>query len=141
MPARKRRQLAEINVVPYIDVMLVLLIVFMVAAPMLMQGVKVDLPQAPSKPLEDKDEPILVSIKADGTLYMDLGADARQQQQPLDKIVATVGKVLELKPKTPVLIWGDAGVDYGEVVKLMSALQQAGASGVGLVTEPPGQSR
>ncbi len=141
MPARKRKQLAEINVVPYIDVMLVLLIVFMVAAPMLMQGVKVDLPQAPSKPLEDKDEPILVSIKADGTLYMDLGADAKQQRQPLEKIVDTVGKVLKLKPKTPVLIWGDAGVDYGEVVKLMSALQQAGASGVGLVTEPPGQSR
>ena len=141
MPARKRKQLAEINVVPYIDVMLVLLIVFMVAAPMLMQGVKVDLPQAPSNPLEDKDEPILVSIKADGTLYMDLGADAKQQRQPLDKIVDTVGKVLKLKPKTPVLIWGDAGVDYGEVVKLMSALQQAGASGVGLVTEPPGRSR
>jgi len=82
MPSKKRKLVAEINVVPYIDVMLVLLIVFMVTAPMLMQGVKVELPQAPSKPLEDKDEPILISVKADGSYYMDLGADARQQQQP-----------------------------------------------------------
>lgn len=137
MPSKKRKLVADINVVPYIDVMLVLLIVFMVTAPMLMQGVKVELPQAPSKPLEDKDEPILISVKADGSYYMDLGADARQQQQPLEKIVTTIAKIMDAKPKTPVLIWGDRGVDYGEVVKLMAALQGAGVAGVGLVTEPP----
>ena len=140
MPSKKRKLVADINVVPYIDVMLVLLIVFMVTAPMLTQGVKVDLPQAPSKPLEEKDEPILVSIKADGSFYMDLGGGGNQQQA-IDKIVATVAKVITAKPKTPVLIWGDKGVDYGEVVKLMAALQGAGVAGVGLVTEPPSGSR
>ncbi|MGK2913649.1 MAG: protein TolR [Porticoccaceae bacterium] len=140
MPSKKRKLVADINVVPYIDVMLVLLIVFMVTAPMLTQGVKVDLPQAPSKPLEEKDEPILVSIKADGSFYMDLGGGGNQQQA-VDKIVATVAKVITAKPKTPVLIWGDKGVDYGEVVKLMAALQGAGVAGVGLVTEPPSGSR
>ncbi|MEZ5529759.1 MAG: protein TolR [Porticoccaceae bacterium] len=139
-PHQKRRLVAEINVVPYIDVMLVLLIVFMVTAPLLMQGVKVELPQAPSAPLDDKDlEPLIVSVKADGTFYLDLG-NGQNEQQTLDVIVDKVKKVMGVQPKTPVLVWGDKSVDYGTVVKLMSELQGAGAPSVGLVTEPPGKN-
>ncbi|MBQ0711928.1 MAG: protein TolR [Porticoccus sp.] len=135
----KRRLVAEINVVPYIDVMLVLLIVFMVTAPLLMQGVKVELPKAPSAPLENKDqEPLIVSVKADGSYYVDLG-NGKNVQEPLPSIIEKVTKILRQQPKTPVLVWGDARVDYGEVVTLMSELQNAGAPSVGLVTEPPGK--
>lgn len=137
---RKRKLVAEINVVPYIDVMLVLLIVFMVTAPMLMQGVKVELPQAPSAPLDDKDkEPLIVSVKADGSYYLDVG-NGKNVEEALPSIIDKVGKVLRQQPKTPVLVWGDARVDYGVVVKLMSDLQNAGAPSVGLVTEPPGKN-
>jgi len=133
----KKKPLAEINVVPYIDVMLVLLIVFMVTAPLLMQGVQVELPQAPSEPLEDDDvEPLIVSIKKDGTYYINLGGD-QEQARPLAEIMETVGKVLRQKPETPVLVWGDQEVGYGLVVQLMTELQSAGAPSVGLVTEPP----
>lgn len=134
---KKFKQLAEINVVPYIDVMLVLLIIFMVTAPLLMQGVKVDLPQAPSVPLENKDEePIIVSIKQDGSYYLNLGGEP-ESQRPLPEIIDTVAKVLRQKPDTPVLVWGDTKVEYGIVVSLMSDLQGAGAPSVGLVTDPP----
>jgi biopolymer transport protein TolR len=133
----RRKLVAEINVVPYIDVMLVLLIVFMVTAPLLMQGVKVELPQAPSAPLEDKDqEPLIVSIKEDGSYYLDLG-NGKNSQEALPSIIDKVAKVLRQKPNTPVLVWGDTHVDYGVVVKLMSDLQGAGAPSVGLVTEAP----
>ena len=135
----KRKLVAEINVVPSIDVMLVLLIVFMVTAPLLMQGVKVELPQAPSAPLDDKDkEPLIVSVKSDGSYYLDIG-NGKNVQEALPSIIEKVAKVLRQQPKTPVLVWGDARVDYGVVVKLMSDLQNAGAPSVGLVTEPPGK--
>lgn len=136
----KRKLVAEINVVPYIDVMLVLLIVFMVTAPLLMQGVKVELPQAPSAPLDDKDkEPLIVSVKSDGSYYLDIG-NGKNVQEALPSIIEKVAKVLRQQPKTTVLVWGDARVDYGVVVKLMSDLQNAGAPSVGLVTEPPGKN-
>jgi biopolymer transport protein TolR len=135
--SNKRKPMAEINVVPYIDVMLVLLVVFMVTAPLLMQGVKVDLPQAPSAPMDNKeDEPLIVSIKADGTYYLNLGQD-QQTAKPLKDITDTVSKVLRQKPTTPVLVWGDSAVSYGVVVALMTELQTAGAPSVGLVTDPP----
>ncbi len=138
MAPLKRKQMAEINVVPYIDVMLVLLVIFMVTAPLLMQGVKVDLPQAASAPLEKKDdEPVIVSIRADGTYYLNLGKD-QEVARPLGQIADTVGKVLRQKPGTTVLVWGDAKVEYGLVVSLMTELQKAGAPSVGLVTDPPG---
>ncbi len=137
----KRKLVAEINVVPYIDVMLVLLIVFMVTAPLLMQGVKVDLPQAPAAPLDDKDkEPLIVSLMADGTFFIDLG-NGENVEEPLAAIIDKVGKVLRQKPETPVLVWGDRNVDYGKVVELMAQLQNAGAPSVGLVTDPSGPSR
>lgn len=135
-PLKKRKAMAEINVVPYIDVMLVLLIIFMVTAPLLMQGVKVELPQSSSAPLEQNDlEPLIVSIKQDGTYYLNLG-DEQEKSKPLQEVTDTVAKVLRQKPETPILVWGDAKVDYGVVVKLMSLLEKAGAPSVGLVTEP-----
>lgn len=133
----KKKPMAEINVVPYIDVMLVLLVVFMITAPLLMQGVKVELPQAPSAPLDEKaDEPLIVSVKADGSYYLNLGGD-QEKARPLKDIRERVAKVLKLKPNTPVLVWGDHRVEYGIVVQLMTELQAAGAPSVGMVTEPP----
>ncbi len=134
---KRRRPIAEINVVPYIDVMLVLLIVFMVTAPMLMQGVKVDLPDAPAQPVgKQDDEPLIVSVKADGSYYLNLGKD-QEKSQSLNVVADKVSKVLRRKPGTTVLVWGDRNVPYGDVVSLMTALQSAGAPSVGLVTETP----
>jgi biopolymer transport protein TolR len=133
----KRKPVSEINVVPYIDVMLVLLIIFMITAPMLMQGVEVELPDAPAEPIDNQqDEPLIVSVKADGSYYLNLGGTPEKPEQ-LDVIKDKVGKVLKQKPKTPVLVWGDEKVPYGIVVTLMAKLQEAGAKNVGLVTENP----
>ncbi len=137
MRKERRKPMAEINVVPYIDVMLVLLIIFMITAPMLMQGVEVELPDAASEPIENQeDEPLIVSIKADGSYYITLGANPEQPEQ-LAVIKEKVSKILKAKPKTPVLVWGDEKVPYGTVVVLMGQLQEAGAKSVGLVTENP----
>jgi biopolymer transport protein TolR len=133
---KKNRLVAEINVVPYIDVVLVLLIVFMITAPLLTQGVKVDLPQAPSAPIDKDEEPLIVSIKRDGSLYIDLGKDDKKAVTA-DALRQQISNVLKAKPQTPVLVWGDKNVDYGKVVELMTQLQAAGAGSVGLVTEPP----
>jgi biopolymer transport protein TolR len=132
----KHRPMAEINVVPYIDVMLVLLIIFMVTAPMLMQGVKVDLPEANAAPVENQDsEPLIVSINAAGQLFLNLGQEDRVLSLPTIK--DRVAAVIRRNPKKPVLVWGDKAVPYGEVVSVMVALQEAGAPSVGLVTENP----
>ncbi len=129
--------MAEINVVPYIDVMLVLLVIFMVTAPLLMQGVKVDLPEANSDPVENQDpEPLIVSINDKGELFLNLGADQKQVLS-LATVRDRVGVVMRRNPDKPVMVWGDRNVPYGEVVVLMTALQEAGAPSVGLVTEPP----
>ncbi len=133
---KKHEQKAEINVVPWIDVCLVLLIVFMVTAPLLMQGVEVQLPQASTEPMDTQEEPLIVSVKQDKTFYINLGAN-QQVAAPLADIAEQVRKVLANKPKTPVLVWGDARVDYGAVVEVMGALQGVGVDNVGLVTEPP----
>lgn len=133
----RRKPMSEINVVPYIDVMLVLLIIFMVTAPMLMQGVKVELPEAAALPVgEQSDEPLIVSVKADGSYYLNLGRD-QETSQSLGVVQDKVSKIMRRKPKTTVLVWGDKTVPYGEVVALMAALQAAGAPSVGLVTENP----
>lgn len=136
-PPVKKKLKAEINVVPLIDVMLVLLIVFMIAAPMMTQGIKVELPKAASEPVESKDdEPITVSVKADGSYYIDLGGDP-DQARPLAEIKSIVSKVLAEKPNTLVFVQGDKKVEYGVVVALMGELKLAGAPSVGLITEPP----
>jgi biopolymer transport protein TolR len=134
---RKHRPMAEINVVPYIDVMLVLLVIFMITAPLLMQGVKVELPEADSDPVDNQDpEPLIVSINSAGELFLNLGADQKQVLS-LATVRDRVGAVMRRNPDKPVMVWGDRQVPYGEVVVLMSALQEAGAPSVGLVTEPP----
>ena len=133
---KKHEQKAEINVVPWIDVCLVLLIVFMVTAPLLMQGVEVQLPQASTEPMDTQEEPLIVSVKQDKTFYINLGAN-QQVAAPLADIAEQVRKVLANKPKTPVLVWGDARVDHGAGGEVMGALQGVGVDNVGLVTEPP----
>ena len=131
----KRKLVAEINVVPYIDVTLVLMVIFMITAPLLMQGVKVELPTANSAPMDSKDqEPFIVSIKADGTYWIDVKGNNKIQS--LGRVKERVTKILSQQPQTPILVWGDASVGYGTVVILMSELQLAGAISVGLVTEP-----
>ena len=133
----KRRPMSEINVVPYIDVMLVLLIIFMVTAPMLMQGVKVDLPEANAEPVENQDsEPLIISVDKAGQLFLNVGSQ-EEQVLSLATIKDRVAAVMRRSPEKPVLVWGDRAVPYGEVVTVMVALQEAGAPSVGLVTENP----
>jgi len=133
---KKRRKLnAEINVVPYIDVMMVLLVIFMITAPMLTQGVDVELPQAGADPVDTQDnEPVIVTVDKEGMFYIDVGGDPSEAVS--DEVVyERISKILAANPKKLLLVRGDKGVDYETVVKLMSLLQQAGAGSVGLVTE------
>jgi biopolymer transport protein TolR len=134
---RSRRAVAEINVVPYIDVMLVLLVIFMATAPLLMQGVEVDLPKADSSPVSDSDaEPLIVSIDAQARLYLNLGA-SDDQALSMETVKQRVATVLKRNPEKTVMVWGDVAVPYGEVVVRMSELHEAGAPSVGWVTEAP----
>ena len=131
---RHKKLMSEINVVPYIDVMLVLLVIFMITAPLLSQGVKVDLPKAVAKPVESQDqETLVVTVDREGKYFLD---DRRIASEELRKKVAAI---LRLRPQTPVLVRGDRFANYGEVVKVMTLLQSAGAPSVGLLTEPPGK--
>lgn len=133
---QRRKLLSEINVVPYIDVMLVLLVVFMITAPMLTQGVKVDLPEANAEPINLKqEEPLIVSVKRDGSYWLNVG-DKRGAAVSVAEVVKRVGAVKRQKPETLVLVEGDQAVPYGKVVTLMAALQRAGVADVGLVTDP-----
>lgn len=129
--------MSDINVVPYIDVMLVLLIIFMITAPLITQGVKIDLPQAPSEVLPPSErEPLIVSVDAAGAAYIDIGEDPDSAIS--DEVLMTrVAAVLKYRPDTEVLVEGDRGVDYGRVVEVMTLLQAAGVDAVGLITEPP----
>jgi biopolymer transport protein TolR len=127
--------MGEINVVPYIDVTLVLLIIFMVTAPMLSQGIKVDLPQAAAEPIEPDDlEPLLLSVDAAGAMYLNLGVPERAL--PPDQLLEVASAALRREPNRPVLVKADKAVAYGRVVEGMVLLQQAGAQKVGFVTEP-----
>ncbi|PRY71272.1 protein TolR [Halomonas ventosae] len=133
----RRKPMGEINVVPFIDVMLVLLVIFMITAPMLTQGVQVDLPQVSSEPIEETEDrdPIIVSVDRDGQYYISLGDD--ETPVSLDEVSERVIILLERQPGTPVMVRGDRNVPYGQVVTLMSTLQTAGVSNVGLISEPP----
>jgi biopolymer transport protein TolR len=134
---RKRRKLkAEINVVPYIDVMLVLLIIFMVTAPLLRLGVDIKLPQAAAKALNNDKPPVLVSLDKDGNLFLTLGA-AKREPIDEDTLVKKVSAFERQNPGVPVLFGGDAEVDYGRVMHAMVLLQQAGVPNIGLMTQPP----
>ncbi len=144
MASRPRRKLmGEINVVPYIDVMLVLLIIFMVTAPMLTQGIQVELPQAGAEPLDvsEANEPLVLSIDRDGRFYLNVGADESvdgSEQMPVDadRVQAVVAAVLRRNADTPVLVKADRAVDYGSVVDGMVRLQSAGARQIGFMTDP-----
>jgi biopolymer transport protein TolR len=132
---RGRRLMGEINVVPYIDVMLVLLVIFMVTAPMLSQGIKVDLPKAGAEPIEpDKLEPLVLSIDREGQLFVNLGDP--NAAQPPDRVLEIASAALRREPERPVLVKADTAVAYGRVVEGMVLLQKAGAKKVGFVTEP-----
>jgi biopolymer transport protein TolR len=139
--ARKRKPMSEINVVPYIDVMLVLLVIFMATAPLLTQGVKVDLPNAPSEPVtETEDDPLVISMRADGAIFVNLGlqnADDEGTRVTVYSLEDQAGKILRERPEVPVFVKADEKLDYGDVVRVMTVLQKAGAESVGLITDPP----
>ena len=133
---RKRRSVSEINVVPYIDVMLVLLIIFMVTAPLLKQGVDVDLPTAPANPLDvDSPEPIVITVDREGLMYLSIAADPDAAISG-EAMVRQVRAALSREPKRPVMVRGDANGRYQNVVGALVLLQQANVESVGLVTEP-----
>lgn len=133
MRARRRRT-SEINVVPYIDVMLVLLIIFMVTAPLLTTGVKVDLPDAQAQPMEPSEDqqPIVLTVTAAGDMYL-----GDQTEQPLSPqtVVSTAAKIIRQRPDVPVVVKGDGSSSYANVVQAMVLLQKAGADQVGLLTD------
>jgi biopolymer transport protein TolR len=133
----RRRPMADINVVPYIDVMLVLLVIFMVTAPLITQGVKVELPQADAEVIShEASEPVIITVDQFGDLYLDVGENKNQPIDPKDLLVR-LGAVLKYRPDTPIMVKGDAGVSYGKVVEAMVLAQAAGAPSVGLITTPP----
>jgi biopolymer transport protein TolR len=135
----RKRPMSEINVVPYIDVMLVMLVIFMITAPLLNQGVDVELPQADAEPMdEQQQDPLVLTVDAAGRYFLNVGGDP-EQEIDADTLVLRAAAVLRQRPKVAVLVRGDSGVEYGVVVAAMSLLQQAGAAKVGLVTEPLGE--
>ena len=135
----RRRLVNEINVVPYIDVMLVLLVIFMITAPLLTQGIRVDLPRLAAEPLPQEmirdNRPLVVTVDAQGRMYLNIGEDP---EEALDSpvVVARAAAVLQRKPETPVLVRASEQLPYGDVVTVMALLQRAGAPRVGLVTRP-----
>src|SRR5690606_4755964 len=141
---QKRKPVAEMNVVPYIDVMLVLLVIFMVTAPMLNQGVKVDLPQVASEvlPSDSNQQVLTLSVLADGTYYWNPGETVDTENRTetaisLEEMSEGVAKIMRARPDTLVYIRGDREVSYGVVVAAMADLQQSGVPTVGLITEAP----
>jgi len=133
---KKRRAVSEINVVPYIDVMLVLLIIFMVTAPLLKQGVEVDLPTAPANPLDaESPEPIVVTVDKAGLMFLNIAVDP-DTEISAEALVKQVKSALVKEPKRPVMVRGDANGPYQNVVATLVLLQQANVGSVGLVTEP-----
>ncbi len=133
---KTRRPMAEINVVPYIDVMLVLLVIFMITAPLLTEGVKVELPQADANPMDaDAQRPIVFTVDADGRYFVTYDDD---KSVPVDEeqLLLKASALIKHNPKAPVLVKGDKNVVYDQVIRLMVLLQQAGASSVGMLTDP-----
>jgi biopolymer transport protein TolR len=129
--------MSEINVVPYIDVMLVLLVIFMVTAPMLTQGIKVELPKAYSESMDADENALIVTIRENGSYHLNTGDE--EKTVTLKQIGERSSKIFKANPDIKVLVEGDRNLKYGSVVELMSVLQKAGAANVGLITEPPGK--
>jgi biopolymer transport protein TolR len=136
----RKRIMAEINIVPYIDVMLVLLVIFMVTAPLLNQGVEVDLPQANTEVLPpDENRTLVLEIDREGTYFLHLAGEPAEALTD-DQIRTRTAAALQLNPATPVLVRADKNINYGKVIQAMVLLQQGGAPKVGLATELPEQS-
>ncbi|MGN6789997.1 MAG: protein TolR [Rhodanobacteraceae bacterium] len=133
--SRRRRRMAEINIVPYIDVMLVLLIIFMVTAPMLNLGADIQLPQSAAKALQDENQPVLVSVDQQGSIFLTLGKSPREQVDD-ETLVKDVSAFVKQDPKASVMLGGDKRVDYGRVNQVLGLLQQAGVAKVGLMSQP-----
>jgi biopolymer transport protein TolR len=140
----KRRLMSEINVVPYIDVMLVLLIIFMITAPLLTQGISVDLPNAPAAELDPEllkdNEPLVLSVDREGRFYLNIGEN---EESPIDDatLVERASAVIRRNAQTPVLVKADENVPYGRVVLGAALLQQSGATKIGFQTDPAGTDR
>lgn len=135
--SKKRRAVCEINVVPYIDVMLVLLIIFMITAPIVQQGVEIELPQLAANSLPPEQlEPVILTVSETGDYYLNIGDDLTKPVTD-DVVTQRIALVLKQKPQTPVLVRGDKNVDYGSVTTAMVLLQSAGVEKVGLMTEQP----
>ncbi len=135
--SKKRRAMSEINVVPYIDVMLVLLIIFMITAPIVQQGVKVELPQLSANSLPpEQQEPVILTVSKTGEYYLNVGDNLKKPVTD-DIVIQRVTLVLKQKPQTPILVRGDKDVNYGAVTTAMVLLQSAGVEKVGLMTEQP----
>ena len=129
--------ISDINVVPYIDVMLVLLVIFMIAAPLMVQGVLVNLPEATSDPLPVKNsEPLIISIQKDGSVYLETKSTEGKSLN-LNQLTQNVMKIIEADPSIRVVIRGDGGVQYERVMVVMSELQKVGAKDIGLITKAP----
>ena len=139
--AKRRQPMSQINIVPLIDVMLVLLIVSMVTVPLLNQGIEVNLPQDSSELLEEYDEdPLVVTVRSDERIYVNVGVSANFDEDSyisFEEMQERTRKVLNARPNVPVYIRGDRSLNYGYIMKVMHALKEAGAKDVGLVTEPP----
>ena len=141
MQRRKRNLISDINVVPYIDVMLVLLVIFMIAAPLMVQGVLVNLPEASADPLPvRKSEPLIVSIKDNGAVYLEVESLGGQELN-LKELNQNVSKLLEADPTLQIVIRGDSKVLYEKVMIIMAELQRVGAQDIGLITKPPSRQK
>ena len=139
MQLRQRRKLAsEINVVPYIDVMLVLLIIFMVTAPLLTQGIEVQLPDTTAESLATPEEPITLTVDGKGRYFLDIGTETAKPLSD-DEVVRRVKAVLKAKPDTMILVRGDTHVDYGRVNYGLGLLQEAGATKIGFASQATGR--
>lgn len=133
----RKRPMSEINVVPYIDVMLVLLVIFMVTTPLLSQGVKVDLPKVTAQLIPPSEqEPVVVNVDRQGLFYINYGDNPKQPVADAE-LLRRVRGLLKLQPETPLLVGADAEVNYGKVMQLMVLLQQAGARDFGMLTQTP----
>lgn len=140
-PRRARRQVAEINVVPYIDVMLVLLVIFMITAPLLRTAVEIDLPDADieataSSSNQQSEEPLVLTVNQEGIWYLNV---ADEPEEPVDRVEAerTISAIVRLSPDRRVVVAGDTNADYGQIMEGMVMLKRAGAAAIDLITEPP----
>ena len=137
---RKRKLVSDINVVPYIDVMLVLLVVFMVSAPLMVQGILLNLPEASNEPLpREQQDPLIISVDSKGQFYLDIQSS---QNEPLALIQLSekISSILKVNPSLQVVVRGDGQVEYQRIISLMSELQNTGVDNVGLITSPSRKS-